>query len=133
MNDNKIIYRVCILIIIFFVLLFAVSAKSESNALDIRKANTDVYVRSIETGDVVGSLYKGDLVSVVGKHKRGYLVVEIGGEKYKVYGEYLDKYETEDINTTEKMHKSKSKGSKVYNKTKHKIKGSQFDGLTFWD
>lgn len=107
---------------------------------DIGTANTEVYIRSIDTGEVVGALQKGQRVIVTGKAKNGYKTVRISDTEYKVYGEYLD-IDTgclDEVKVVAKVGKSRSaeagKGKKnpVSNLKKAKIKGSPFDGLAFW-
>lgn len=122
--------------ICIFALFAALTASAESNTAKIGTANTRVYVRDIESNDVVGGLAKGDKVKVIGKIKYGYAEVEIGDKTYKVYEEYLDVAD-EDLSQTnliEKPRKSKGESkSPISKKTTHKIRHSVFDGLKFWD
>ena len=99
---------------------------------DTYSATTDVYVRNID-GSIAGSLYTGDGVEVTG-FSGGWANVEINGNAYKVWSEFLT------INNSASasgIRKSKSMGEKkngVYTGTvkKHRIKGSSFEGLGFW-
>lgn len=94
-------------------------------------ANTDVYVRS-KTGEIVGAMYKGDTALYCGE-KKGWVYIEINGEKFKVWNEYVFKEEVEDISEMKfsKVRKSKSAG-KIKNKRSSKIKGSVFEDVYFW-
>ena len=56
---------------------------------DVGTATTGVYVRSLESGEVVGSLHKGDKVAISDKKGNWYKVC-IGGKDYKVFANYLD-------------------------------------------
>ena len=124
------------LMLIVVIALVISTGRAEACIAKVGTANTSVYVRDTQDGDVVGSLEKGDQVIVTGKIKHGYLKVEIGDKEYKIYNEYLDVEETclDEVKLIGKPRKSKSGGkvATVSGKTTHKIKGSVFDGVRFW-
>lgn len=102
---------------------------------DVGTANTSVYVRDISTGEVKGSLQKGDNVVVTGQ-KDGWYSVKIGETEYKVYGDYLDVCKADEVEGKtfiDKPRKSKSNGKQtITGKKEAPIKGSAFEGLMFW-
>lgn len=129
----------CVLLtIIYAVLLFTLATiNARACIADVGTATTEVYVRDSD-GDVVGSLAKGDRVIVIGD-KGGWARVEIGGEEYRVWGDYLDveaDVACDDVEVTTKPRKSKTaeKGAKngIRNKRAKSIKGSKFEDLYFW-
>lgn len=126
-----------VVLTVAFLMMFA---NASACIADIGTASTNVYVRSVETGDIVGSLEKGDKVIVTGNAGRGYKRVEIGGKEYKVYGDYLSISPecADETEVTTKPKKSKSASAKPDSngvkgkRKKKKIKGSDFEGMCFW-
>lgn len=117
-------------IIITLICLFTIS--TICFATEIGTATTDVYVRSIDTGEIVGSLAKNDRVSVVAE-KNGWAKIIVNGKEYKVWKEYLDITESDkEEEVSNKIRKSKSANNngqvKIKSKKKFK-KGSEWDDI----
>ena len=132
MKRNAIVTGAIItVIVVFFAALFLAGAARACEAL-VGTAKTEVYVRDVESGGVVGCLYRNDRVVVLKQKRNGWDIVQIGGKKYRVYGEYLTVEDCclDEVKLRDKPRKSKSGGNgTVRNKTKHSIKGSIFDGI----
>lgn len=77
-------------------LIFAITCFAESD-YKIGTANTSVYVRSIETGEIQGSLAYGDKIYVE-KISAGWCIAHIGDKTYKVYSEYISFNDTDKTN-----------------------------------
>lgn len=75
-------------------------------------ATTDVYVRDIKEGNIVGSVYKGDKV-VIDEIKDGWAKVKINEKDYKIWSEYLtiEDYSADEIESISSPRKSKSTGN----------------------
>lgn len=135
-DDILDIVRYVLVIVLFIIIVSMMFNSALACTADVGTANTSVYVRDISTGDIVGSLKKGDNVVVTGKIKYGWLKVNIGEKDYKIFGEYLDVNERclDEVKIVGKPRKSKSASKKksVYDKSKHRISGSIFDGVEFW-
>lgn len=89
-------------------------------AAEIGTATTEVYVRSIEDGEIVGSLKKNDRVSV-NSIVDGWVKISVGENEYKVWGEYLtiENSDSEEEVITE-VSKSKSMEKKQKSVVSHK-------------
>ena len=128
MNDKKALIAIIAALVLFAVCICIGSAYACEGMHDIGIANTAVYVRSTDTGEVIGSLRKGDTITITGRDGNWYKA-EIGGNTYKVYSEYVDLTDSE-VMPVKKVRKSKS--AAVQNKKSYGIKGSDFDGLKLW-
>lgn len=60
-----------VIVTVVWIALLVLCAKADACIGDVGTATSDVFVRDIDTGAVVGSLYKGDSVIVKGKTTKG--------------------------------------------------------------
>lgn len=119
--------------IIALFLCLIVTGSASACVADVGTAKTEVYVRDIATGEIVGSLRGGDRVIVSGERK-GWYRVEIGEKSYKVYGEYMTVEEAcmDEVDVVSKVRRSKSAGNVLRGVTAHEISGSVFEEVDFW-
>lgn len=93
-------------------------------AAEIGTAMTEVYVRRIEDGEIVGSLKKNDRVSV-NSIVDGWVKISVGENEYKVWGEYLtieNSDSEEEVITEVSKSKSMEKKQKPVVSNKHSKK-----------
>jgi len=123
------------LILILMMLILATSMA----IAEVAVATTSVYVRSVDTGEIRGSLAYGDRVRL-NETRGGWAYVQIGGETYKVYADYVTVAEGSDgcRDTIRKQGNAKdrkvdSNGVVKGSTSKHKIReGSEFSDVYFW-
>lgn len=120
---------VCVIVAIAF---FFSSASACSAS--VGRADTDCYVRRIDDKTIVGSLAKGDMVVVDGS-KNGWYRINVNGDHYMVWGEYMtvsDGICLDEVNVKGKVRKSRSASQTIRNAQECSISGSDFDGIGFW-
>lgn len=130
---NFVALMICCILMISFV--------ASACAANVGTASTSVFVRDRETGEVKGSLEKNDKVVVEKVGSNGWASVDIGGEKYKVWAQYLEIKEEnlDEVKILTKPKQSKSantdKKNGVKNKKSAKLSkdNSLYDiGALFW-
>lgn len=130
------------LFVFCFIFMLMITCAIAETDYKVGTANTSVYVRTIDTGDIAGSLAYGDKVYVE-KIKDHWCIVHIGDETYKVYSDYVSFHNTDDTDVRtsirkqgdakDKKQKVTSNGIIVGSKSTHKIKkDSPFNEVEFW-